>query len=78
MDFATKPLTTELVAGALKDLFGRTGASNGCWCMYWRLGPAYHDRPREQNKAALKELASRPDRCPAAAALDGDLAVGLV
>src|SRR6185437_7514810 len=21
---------------APEDLFGRTGASNGCWCMYWR------------------------------------------
>src|SRR6266700_1605958 len=24
---------------AFEDLFGRVGASNGCWCMYWRLGP---------------------------------------
>ncbi len=75
VDLTTKPLTTDLWP-ALEDLFGRPGASNGCWCMYWRLGPAYHGRPREQNKAALKELASRPDRPPGLLALDGDLAVG--
>ena len=75
MDLTTKPLTTGLWP-ALEDLFGRPGASNGCWCMYWRLGPAYHSRPREQNKAALKELASRPDRPPGLLAMDGDLAVG--
>ena len=25
---------------ALEDLFGRAGASNGCWYMYWHHRPA--------------------------------------
>ncbi|HEX8094786.1 GNAT family N-acetyltransferase [Jatrophihabitans sp.] len=39
---------------ALEDLFGRSGASNGCWCMYWILGADYHRRPRVQNKDQLR------------------------
>jgi hypothetical protein len=38
--FTILPLTTDLWP-ALADLFGKSGASNGCWCMYWRLGGAY-------------------------------------
>src|ERR1700730_8031038 len=26
---------------ALEELFGKLGACNGCWCMYWRIGAAY-------------------------------------
>jgi len=45
--------------------------------MYWRIGPRYHgERTREQNKNALRELASRQGRPPGLVALDGDLAVG--
>jgi GNAT superfamily N-acetyltransferase len=75
MDLTISPLTADLWP-ALEDLFGRAGASNGCWCMFWRLGPGYHDRPREQNKAALRELAGRPGHPPGLVALDGDLAGG--
>jgi GNAT superfamily N-acetyltransferase len=75
VDLTTRPLTVELWP-ALENLFGRSGASNGCWCMYWRLGPAYHNRPREQNKAALKDLARSTDRPPGLLALHGDVAVG--
>jgi len=50
------PLTAERWP-ALEDLFGRAGASNGCWCMYWRVGPRYRDRPREDNKRDLERLA---------------------
>jgi hypothetical protein len=46
MRFTVRPLTPDLWP-ALEDLFGKNGASNGCWCMYWRLGPAYFKRPRE-------------------------------
>jgi len=59
---------------ALEDLFGKCGASNGCWCMYWRLGAAYRGRA-ERNKAALRELvATGPP--PGLLAFDGELAVG--
>lgn len=40
---------------ALETLFGRGGASNGCWCMYWRLGAEYHKRDRELNHDALRQ-----------------------
>jgi len=44
---------------AITDLFGRSGASNGCWCMYWRIGPTYRERPRDSNRAALRRLVRR-------------------
>ncbi|MGN6794673.1 MAG: GNAT family N-acetyltransferase [Streptosporangiaceae bacterium] len=73
-DFTITPLT----AGqwpALESLFGRSGASNGCWCMYWRLGPRYKDRPRDDNKRDLQRLAAS-DRPPGLLALEGGAAVG--
>jgi GNAT superfamily N-acetyltransferase len=69
-----RALTPELWP-ALEDLFGPTGASNGCWCMYWRIGPAYRKAPRERNKAALRRLTRRGPP-PGLLAFDGDLAVG--
>jgi len=72
--FTIRPATLEHWP-ALEDLFGRAGASNGCWCMYWRIGPAYHERPREQNKADLRRLAES-GRPPGLLAFDGDIAVG--
>lgn len=68
------PLTPERWP-AFVDLFGRFGASNGCWCMYWRIGSAYHQRPRELNEAALHRIVRRGPP-PGLLALDGDLAVG--
>jgi len=43
--------------------------------MYWRIGGAYRDRPREQNRADLRSvvLAGPP---PGLLAFDGDAAVG--
>jgi hypothetical protein len=38
----------------LCHLFGRAGASNGCWCQYWLIGPGYHRRDRGLNKEALR------------------------
>jgi GNAT superfamily N-acetyltransferase len=72
--FNVTPLTREFWP-ALEDLFGRSGASNGCWCAYWRIGPAYRKRPREDNRRDLADLASGP-RSPGLLAFDGDLAVG--
>jgi GNAT superfamily N-acetyltransferase len=54
--FAVRSLTAATWP-ALADLFGPAGASNGCWCAYWRLGPRYRDRPREDNKRDLRLLA---------------------
>jgi GNAT superfamily N-acetyltransferase len=74
MDLTVSPLTAERWP-ALEDLFGRAGASNGCWCMYWRVGPRYRDRPREDNKHDLEQLA-RSAPPPGLLAFDGDVAVG--
>ena len=74
MSLTVKPLTLERWP-ALESLFGPAGASNGCWCMYWRIGPRYHDRPRTDNKHDLRQLAAAA-RAPGLLAFDGDLAVG--
>ena len=39
----------------LEGLFGRSGASNGCWCQYWLLGPGYHRRDRVANRDDLAD-----------------------
>ena len=74
MSFEVRPVTTAEWP-ALENLFGPSGASNGCWCMYWRIGPRYRERPREDNKADLRQLvvSGRP---PGLLAFDGERAVG--
>jgi GNAT superfamily N-acetyltransferase len=74
MHFTVRPATSAQWP-ALEDLFGRSGASNGCWCMYWRIGPRYRDRPRADNKEDLRQLAAS-GRPPGLLAFDGDRAVG--
>ena len=74
MKLAIRPLTPALWP-ALEDLFGTGGASNGCWCMYWRLGPVYHKRPREQNRIALRRIVKQGPP-PGLLAFDGEPAVG--
>jgi GNAT superfamily N-acetyltransferase len=60
---------------ALEDLFGKAGASNGCWCMYWRIGPRYRERPRSANRFDLQQLAGS-GQPPGLLAFAGDVAVG--
>ena len=74
LDLTVRPLTGELWP-ALEDLFGRAGASNGCWCMYWRIGPEYNKRKREENKHDMRQLAASR-RSPGLLALAGETAVG--
>jgi GNAT superfamily N-acetyltransferase len=69
-----RPLTSETWP-ALADLFSPAGGSNGCWCMYWRLGPRYHERPREENRRDLRRLADSGRRT-GLLAFDGRLAIG--
>jgi GNAT superfamily N-acetyltransferase len=74
MKLDIRPLTADLWP-ALEDLFGKNGACNGCWCMYWRIGAAYRKRPREKNRAAFRKIVkSGPP--PGLLAFDGDVAVG--
>jgi GNAT superfamily N-acetyltransferase len=68
------PLTPELWP-ALEDLFGKAGACNGCWCLYWRIGSEYHKRPRERNRVAFKRIVERGPS-PGLIAFDGERAVG--
>jgi GNAT superfamily N-acetyltransferase len=72
--FTGLPLTPDLWP-ALEDLFGKSGASNGCWCMYWRLGGAYREAPRGANREALRQIVERGSP-PGLLAFDGDLPVG--
>jgi GNAT superfamily N-acetyltransferase len=74
MNLAISPVTAERWP-ALEALFGRAGASNGCWCMYWRIGPGYRHRLREDNKRDLEELV-RSGQPPGLLAFDGGVAVG--
>jgi GNAT superfamily N-acetyltransferase len=74
MKFTVRPLTPDLWP-ALEDLFGKNGACNGCWCMYWRLGPAYFERPRENNRSALRKIVTQGPP-PGLLAFDGEKAVG--
>jgi GNAT superfamily N-acetyltransferase len=74
MKLKIRPLTPDLWP-ALEDLFGKPGASNGCWCMYWRLGPAYREQGNQANKRAFRKVVEDGPP-PGLLAFDGDLAVG--
>jgi len=69
-----RPLTPALWP-ALEDLFGERGACNGCWCMYPRIGSAYRQRPRDENKADFRRIVRRGP-APGLLAFHGDLCVG--
>jgi GNAT superfamily N-acetyltransferase len=74
MNLSIRPLTPDLFP-ALEDLFGEKGACYGCWCMYWRIGPVYRRRPREENKLALQEVVEQGPP-PGLIAFNGDVPVG--
>jgi hypothetical protein len=74
MKLTVRPLTPDLWP-AFEDLFGKTGACSGCWCMYWRIGSGYHKQAREMNKAAFRKVVKHGPS-PGLLAFDGELAVG--
>lgn len=74
MKLTIRPLTPSLWP-ALEALFGKGGACNGCWCMYWRIGPEYHKRPRQKNKSALRRIVNQGPP-PGLLAFDGERPVG--
>jgi len=74
MQLTIRPLTPNLWP-ALEDLFGKGGASNGCWCMYWRIGSEYHQRAREKNRSAFRSIVKHGPP-PGLLAFDGERAVG--
>ena len=74
MEITIHPLTPDRWP-ELEKLFGKNGACNGCWCMYWRIGSDYRKRPREQNKAAFREVVRRGPP-PGLLAFDRDIPIG--
>jgi hypothetical protein len=74
MKFTIRTLTPDLWP-VVEDLFGTNGACNGCWCMYWWLGPEYHKRPREKNRKAFRKIVTLAPP-PGLLAFDGEKAVG--
>jgi GNAT superfamily N-acetyltransferase len=68
-ELTVRPLTADDWP-ALEALFGKAGASNGCWCAYWRIGPRYRDRRPEDNKGDLRLLAGS-GRSPGLLAVSG-------
>ena len=74
MDLTIRPAIPELWP-ALESLFETSGPSRRCWCMYWRIGAAYRRRPREENRAALREIIALGPP-PGLLAFDGDTPVG--
>jgi GNAT superfamily N-acetyltransferase len=73
-EFAIRPLTPDLWP-ALEDLFGPSGASNGCWCMWWRIGRDYTRIGRDKARAAFRRVVKKGPP-PGLLAFDGELAVG--
>jgi GNAT superfamily N-acetyltransferase len=73
MKLTIRPLTPDLWP-ALEDLFDGKRNCGSCWCMYWRIGGAYRNRPRQKNKAAFREVVKGGP--PGLLAFDGDVAVG--
>lgn len=74
MPLVIRPVTPDLWP-ALEDLFGRNGACNGCWCMYWRIGSLYRQRERSENRDALEAIVQHGPP-PGLLAMDGDVAAG--
>lgn len=73
MKLTVRPLTPDLWP-ALEGLFGKRGASNGCWCMYGRIGASCRKRAPVRNKADFRGIVKRGPP-PGLLAFDGDLAV---
>jgi len=58
MKYTAHPLTPDLWP-QLEELFGKVGACNGCWCMYWRIGSEYTLRPRDENRKAFRSVVKK-------------------
>ena len=74
MDLSTYPLTPDRWPD-LVDLFGDRGPVARCWCMYWRIGAAYRQRPPKRNRADFAAVVQAGPP-PGLLAYAGDLAVG--
>ena len=60
----------------LENLFGKSGANAGCWCMFWRLERAMFKKTKgEGNRQILKQIVEA-DQQPGILAYEGAQAVG--
>ena len=74
MKLQIQPATPDLLP-ALEDLFTDRATRVGCWCMYWRIGNAYRQRPSEANRRDFRAIV-KAGPPPGLLAFDGELAVG--
>ena len=74
MELVVRQLTTDLWP-ALEDLFEVKGPVGRCWCMYWRIGNEYRERPPDANRESFHKIVEDGPP-PGLLALDGNLAVG--
>lgn len=59
----------------LATLFGRNGATSGCWCMWWRVPAKEWGIGNDHNREAFHEVVASGDPT-GLLAYDGDAAVG--
>ncbi|MBU8900763.1 GNAT family N-acetyltransferase [Corallococcus sp. M34] len=78
MSIHTRELTPELWP-ALEHLFGKNGACQGCWCMFWRLekGEHFSDVKGAPARERLKSLVERGE-ARGVLAFAGEVPVGWV
>jgi GNAT superfamily N-acetyltransferase len=74
LDPVILPLTPDLWP-ALEDLFATHWPVCHCWCMYWRIGSDYRQRPDRDNRADFHELV-RQGPPPGLLVFTGGLPVG--
>ena len=74
MELVVRELTPDLWP-AFEDLFNVKGPVGRCWCMFWRIGNEYRERPPAANRDALHEIVENGPP-PGLLAFDESLAVG--
>jgi len=74
MELVVRQLTTDLWP-ALEDLFDVKGPAGRCWCMFWRIGSKYRERPPDANRESFHQIVEDGPP-PGLLAFDGSLAVG--
>ncbi len=76
-EWTTQPLTPERWAD-FEQLFGRSGAYGGCWCMWFRqTGKEYENAKGAENKQAMCELVNR-NEVPGLLLYAGEIPAGWV
>jgi GNAT superfamily N-acetyltransferase len=68
------PLTPALWP-VLEELLDHGGPAARCWCMAWRIGPAYRRRSADENRGDLRDVVTAGPP-PGLLAFRDDLAVG--